>query len=488
MIEQTKSATLLVSKSCRDVAEQTAYENLAETVAAQLEQTVIPFPIDQSQQTLTDIVGDLLRYGVTQLVTLPVFLTPTDYEDYAIDDMIAFTNRRWPFMQHHLGSPLDWSAWLELIEASLKDFSGSDTAVILATHDTEDSNRHSDVAKLARLVYEAHDFGWVDVALVNETNKTIEQAINRYQMLSAEKIIVVPYMLFNGRILQNILIQIEETHSQLQISLTPPFSYQDMFVEYLLAQHQQALADTSLLAPTREEIESEITAVLEAEARGETFQPDDIQNEYEQMKSKINSILPPRYQGRAEDVSAAPMSAADLIFDDEGAVLWDEIFGVDDPNNPYCELALAGGPSHRGELLEAVDGHLCLAEPGKYAAAVAECGRGSNMITGMNIVLSKVPGWIGVQCDSDEMAIWLLRAIIVENVMVRREGDVIYLPVGPHYTLKDQIKSIVTVTAKTWHYWIEHITFKNMMDAAKVEAFEETTQENNSSSQIDLLD
>lgn len=54
------------------------------------------------------------------------------------------------------------------------------------------------------------------------------------------------------------------------------------------------------------------------------------------MKSKIDAILPPRYQGRVDEVSAAPMSAADLVFDDEGAVLWDQIFGVDDPNNPYC--------------------------------------------------------------------------------------------------------------------------------------------------------
>lgn len=140
----------------------------------------------------------------------------------------------------------------------------------------------------------------------------------------------------------------------------------------------------------------------------------------------------------------------------------------------YCELALAGGPSHRGGLLEAVSGDACLAEPGKYAAALVECGRGINMITGMRIVESKAPGWIGVQCDSEEMAIWLVRAIIVENVMVRREGDVIFLPAGPHYTLKDQIKSIVTVTAKTWHYWIEHIAYQELFRAAKMAANRET--------------
>ena len=47
------------------------------------------------------------------------------------------------------------------------------------------------------------------------------------------------------------------------------------------------------------------------------------------------------------------------------------------------------------------------------------------------MVPSKAPGWIGILCDSEEMAIWLMRAIIVENVMVRRESDVLHLPAGP---------------------------------------------------------
>ena len=76
------------------------------------------------------------------------------------------------------------------------------------------------------------------------------------------------------------------------------------------------------------------------------------------------------------------------------------------------------------------------------------------------MVRSKIPGWVGVRCESEEMAIWLMRAIIVENVMVRREGDVIYLPAGPQFTLKREIKNVVTVIAKTTHYWTAHIVAK----------------------------
>jgi sirohydrochlorin cobaltochelatase len=56
------------------------------------------------------------------------------------------------------------------------------------------------------------------------------------------------------------------------------------------------------------------------------------------------------------------------------------------------------------------------------------------------------------------MARWLRRAIEIENVRVRREGAVLYLPAGPQFRAEKEIKNVVTVVAKTHHYWIEHRT------------------------------
>jgi sirohydrochlorin cobaltochelatase len=168
---------------------------------------------------------------------------------------------------------------------------------------------------------------------------------------------------------------------------------------------------------------------------------------YEQA---IELLLPARYQG-GNTPSAAPMSAADLKFDADGQVAWDEIW------EGFCDLALAGGPSHRGELLEPVSPEAVAANPAGYEAVLAEIERGIRQVSGLPVVRSKAPGWVGVQCASEEMALWLLRAIVVENVAVRREGAVLYLPAGPDFRLKVEIKNVVTVVAKTSHYWTEHI-------------------------------
>ena len=88
----------------------------------------------------------------------------------------------------------------------------------------------------------------------------------------------------------------------------------------------------------------------------------------------------------------------------------------------------------------------------------AELARGLGMVTGLPVVTDGAAGWIGLRCDDEAMALWMLRAIVVENVAVRREGEVLFLPCGPDFALEREIKNVVTVMAKTYHYGTEHRT------------------------------
>jgi cation diffusion facilitator family transporter len=163
------------------------------------------------------------------------------------------------------------------------------------------------------------------------------------------------------------------------------------------------------------------------------------------------SILPPRYQDTTTEVSAAPMGSAAMLYDDTGSVAWDQMW------TGYCELALAGGAPHRGTLLEPVHEAEIAENPEAYEEVLRELERAIELVTGLPSVRSATPGWIGLQCTSEGMALWLLRAIVVENVTVRREDDILWFPAGPHFRLEREIKNVVTVIAKTNHYWEEHI-------------------------------
>jgi hypothetical protein len=145
------------------------------------------------------------------------------------------------------------------------------------------------------------------------------------------------------------------------------------------------------------------------------------------------------------------MRSAGLKYDASGQVAWDEIWGS------FCDLAMAGGPPHKGRLLEPGQQADIDADFDRYDEVAEEICRGIRMVTGLRAYVAPDPGWICVTCHGDAMAGWLVRAIAMENVAVRRRGAILELPVSPHFRLEKEIKNVITVIAKTCHYWLGHI-------------------------------
>jgi hypothetical protein len=169
-----------------------------------------------------------------------------------------------------------------------------------------------------------------------------------------------------------------------------------------------------------------------------------------QADPSYSPVPPPRYRN-GKVVSSAPMGTAPMRYTENGQVAWDEMW------TDFCDLALAGGPPHRDTLLEPVPPDEVTADMESYERVVSEIERGWRLVTGLPTVRSEKLGWVGLQCNDEEMALWILRAIVVENVCVRREGTILYLPAGPGFRLDKEIKNVITVVAKTHHYWTEHM-------------------------------
>jgi hypothetical protein len=166
---------------------------------------------------------------------------------------------------------------------------------------------------------------------------------------------------------------------------------------------------------------------------------------------RLRTILPEEYQDTYQSLEPKPMKSAGLRFDADGQVAWDEIWGS------FCDLAMAGGPPHKGALLEPGTPADIAASPGRHAEVVAEIRRGITLATDLRTVDAPAPGWVRVEALNDGMAGWLLRAISMENVAVRAEGGWVDLPAAPHFRLEKEIKNVVTVIAKTCHYWLGHM-------------------------------
>ena len=171
----------------------------------------------------------------------------------------------------------------------------------------------------------------------------------------------------------------------------------------------------------------------------------------ERLQFRLKSLLPEDYRHSYEEIQPVSMGSAGLKFDSDGKVAWDEIWGS------FCDLAMAGGPPHKGALLGPGTRPEIEADPIRYEEVVEEICRGISMASELPAQVSPRPGWVRVDCYSEAMAGWLLRAIVMENVAVRLERRAIDLPAAPRFRLEKEIKNVVTVIAKTAHYWVGHM-------------------------------
>lgn len=190
-------------------------------------------------------------------------------------------------------------------------------------------------------------------------------------------------------------------------------------------------------------------------------QLDDPKAALAELDARINALLPPRYQHCYADTPSTSMGSASMKYGVDGRVAWDRIW------TSFCDLAIAGGPPHRGSLLEAVDPQSVAADPNAYAEVVAELVRALKLVSGLPVEPGE-PGWVRVDCASNEMAAWLRAAVVAENVIALRTGCDLLLPAGPQFYVEKQIKNVVVALAKTLHYWDGHLSSTQHAAAASL--------------------
>ncbi len=144
-----------------------------------------------------------------------------------------------------------------------------------------------------------------------------------------------------------------------------------------------------------------------------------------------------------------PMSAAAFVYRDDGRPDWGTMW------TEFCDLALHGGPPHRGPD-DPVVARTPTTGARQGSEAVAEIRRGIFETTGLYSEQVE-PGWLAISCQGRRMAAWMCASIILENVDARCEGERLFVPADPSFQLTDQVKSVVTVVSKTHHYWAAHM-------------------------------
>ncbi len=466
MAMSSHTATLLIPREIGARWGSQQSSDLAAELGRRINQPVIVCSADANATPLTTAIQDLVNADHQSLVIMPLGLLPVSTNgDTALT--LDLAKRQWPNLAIRIAAPLtwmEWSGWLRVTAFDVANQSGmplEETAILIVGEASENPLANADLARLAHLVHEGSPFAGAGHSFLDKVRPDIPEAIQSLTASGVQNVIVVPWLIAQEETLQRIAKEIDYVVrvDGLNVKLAMPRLAHPALVNLLVSNHYVAESDEAHRFGTTAEIGSQVELTARTATTEITSQD---AFELQELERRINSMLPSEYQGQYETVKPTSMGTASLKFDDAGRVAWGDIW------TSFCDLALAGGPPHRGTLLEAVSSADALAEPEQYEAVVAEIERGIKLVTSLPVITSKTPGWVGVRCESEEMAVWLMRAIIVENIMVRREGDVLYLPAGPRFTVKREIKNVITAIAKTVHYWSTHLLARRQSAAGRL--------------------
>ncbi|NMM13992.1 MAG: sirohydrochlorin chelatase [Rhodoferax sp.] len=110
------------------------------------------------------------------------------------------------------------------------------TGVVLLGRGSSDRQANGEMAKMARWVMEETDHELVDLAFTGITYPRLEKAVQRQSLLGMTQVVVLPYYLFNGTLVERIKRQVENLKTQypsIRFTSTDYFGFEHEIFELL---------------------------------------------------------------------------------------------------------------------------------------------------------------------------------------------------------------------------------------------------------------
>ena len=112
------------------------------------------------------------------------------------------------------------------------------TGVVMLGRGSSDRQANGEMAKMARWLMEETDHELVDLAFTGITWPRLEKAVQRQSLLGMKQVVVLPYYLFNGTLVERIARQVENLKAQypaIRFTSTAYFGFEREIFELLEA-------------------------------------------------------------------------------------------------------------------------------------------------------------------------------------------------------------------------------------------------------------
>ncbi|MCK9620349.1 MAG: sirohydrochlorin chelatase [Methylobacter sp.] len=217
-----KQTILLIGHGSRDPSGNLEIEAFAEQWRTRQPERRIEVCFIEFAEVLIDAGLDRAAQHGDQVVVVPLILNAAGHVKMEIPEHIEHARLRHPQVEfiycRHLGASEDILAILKRnLRKALANLDMPDprnTGVILLGRGSSDRVANGEVAKMARWLYEEGEHPMVDIAFTGITHPRLESVVQRQVKLEMRQIVVLPYYLFTGTLIERIHRQIARLQSQ----------------------------------------------------------------------------------------------------------------------------------------------------------------------------------------------------------------------------------------------------------------------------------
>ncbi|MGI8810253.1 MAG: sirohydrochlorin chelatase [Acidimicrobiales bacterium] len=244
-------ALLIVGHGSRSAAGVAEYWDLARVVSATAPELDVGCGfIELASPDLDTAVDRLVARGAASVVAVPLVLLGAGHMK---DDGPAALHRgrhRHPAVRFAYGRqlglhPLVLAVAEDRIRTAVGDDDPGDTAIVLVSRGSSDPDANADLYKVARLLWDSRGLAMVEPAFVSLAQPSVPAALDRCRLLGAARIVVVPYFLFTGILVDRITDQVAEwgsAHPEVDARPGRHLGADPRIAQLVLERYREALA------------------------------------------------------------------------------------------------------------------------------------------------------------------------------------------------------------------------------------------------------
>lgn len=211
--------------------------------------------LEFAQPNISKGIDLCVEKGATELYIIPIILLHAGHSKIHIPAEIVEAQEKYPHVKFTYGEVLGIHEEIfHILIERLKEIGfvpeekNEDTAILLIARGGSNPNANGDFYKITRLLWEKLNVRYVESAFMGVTEPRVEEGIERCVKLGAKKIIMLPYFLFTGILMERMIRMCQQFKSQfpeVNIEIAHYFGYHPRLKTVLLDRIEEALAGMS---------------------------------------------------------------------------------------------------------------------------------------------------------------------------------------------------------------------------------------------------